>query len=402
MRNLYLALSVLMTPMLSGPACAVDGTANPSFYETKGDTPNPDRGAFTQIRINNTLRFGPLPGVGKNFRLYFVLDRYSDQLVPENELANLGDSLDAAARAGKRVVIRFIYDYPDAELLKAGLSSRRARTPTPEMMGVHIRQLAEVISAHGRAVFAIESGMIGYWGEQHGDTPDKQSPEGVAAVVDQWRAALKSTNIQVLARYPKAMREHVRSHPEMLHQQPRFGYWNDCLGAYDDANLTSNEVSIVVGETCALKPRVDYSCPTMMDYLKSAQLSLLHANFYKPILDEWAAEGCREMIMSHLGYRFVIREATLAGDGSHLDLQIDNVGWGRSLVPRPLFLVAGERRIMQIADLADFTPGSTNRLQISLDPSVDWTKLQLSLETDDGVKFSNTTGNVLFAPSQPH
>ncbi|UDQ88171.1 DUF4832 domain-containing protein [Xanthobacter autotrophicus] len=401
MRNLYIALWVLMVPMLSGHARAVDRPANPSFYETKGDTPNPDRGAFAQIRIDNTLRFGPLPGAGKNFRLYFVLDRYFDQLLPDNELANLGDSLAAAARGGKRVVIRFIYDYPDAELLKAGLSSRRARTPTPEMMSAHIRQLAEVIGAHGSAVFAIESGMIGYWGEQHGDTPDKQRAEGVAAVVDQWRAALKSTNIQVLARYPRAMRAHVRSHPDMLRQQPRFGYWNDCLGAYDDDNLTSNEVSISVGETCALKPRVDYSCPTMMAYFKSAQLSLLHANFYKPTLDQWAAEGCKETIMSHLGYRYVIREARLASDRSNLDLQIDNVGWGRSLVPRALFLVAGERRIMQIADLADFAPGSTNRLQISLDPSIDWTKLQLSLETDDGVRFSNTTGNVVFAPSQP-
>ncbi len=357
---------------------------------------------FNQIRVDNSLRFVLPASDIKNSRVYFVLDRFIGQPIPEEELKYFSQSLNVVAHAGQRLVVRFIYDYPSADLVSSGLTLRRARTASPEMMSTHIRQLAEVLRRHSKAVFAVESGLIGFWGEQHGDTPDKQTHRGVAAVVAQWRAELKATNILVLARYPSALREYVRRNPEVLSQQPLVGYWNDCLGAYDDENMNSREVTVISGETCSLPPRSDYSCVNMTTYFKAIQLNLLHAGFFTPTIERWAAEGCLEDLRRHLGYRYVIREVKLTSDGTKLALRIDNVGWGQSRISRPLYLVANGRRILKVADLMDFAPDSTNRIQINLGMSWDWRSEVLSLETDDKVQFSNTTGNLLHVPGPAH
>lgn len=369
-----------------------------NFREEKSDTSNPDRGFFSQIRVDNSLRFSPLEASVKNYRIYFVLNRFVGRLLPDEELKNLDNSLATVTHARQRVILRFIYDYPSAALVNSGFTLRRARTATPAMMSAHIRQLAGVIRRHAQAVFAVESGLIGFYGEQWGDAPDKETPSAVAAVVDQWRAELAGTEIQVLARYPKSLREYVDRNPDVLRRRPRLGFWNDCLGAYDDGNMKSAEVTVVEGETCSLRPLSDYSCPTMMAYFKRVQLDLLNSQFFLPTIERWAVDGCLDEIKRHLGYRFIIREARLASDGSKLELQIDNVGWGRSLISRPLYLVSNGRRIKRVADLEKFTPGSINRIDVKLDSSVDWASTELSLETDDHVHFSNTTGNLLFVP----
>lgn len=366
-----------------------------NFHEDDVPMQNPDRGMFDQIRVNNSLKFTSIYSPYKNIRIYFVLDEFIDRPFFDQDLRELERSLNEIAEARQRVVVRFFYDLPSQDVVDAGLKSRRARTATPSMMSTHIQQLGSTLKRHADAVFAVETGLIGFWGEQHGDTPDKQSPSGIASIADQWRTALAGTSIQVLVRYPKALREHVRLHPEMLVEQPRLGYWNDCLGASDDDNMSSNEVYVVIGETCSLPPRSDYTCATMMAYFKAIQLDLLHVNFFRPTIDRWAKDGCLDEIRRKLGYRYVIREARLASDGSWLEVRIDNVGWGKSHLSRPLFLVANGRRIQKVADLANFLPSTVNRVRVQLS-EVLGDSMTLSLETDDRVQFSNQTGNLLY------
>ena len=68
-----------------------------------------------------------------------------------------------------------------------------------------------------------------------------------------------------------------------------------------------------------------------------------------------------------------------------------------SRLSRPLFLLANGRRIQVIADLADFLPGSVNRISVQLREPLSHSSL-LSLETDDRIRFSNQTGNLLYKP----
>lgn len=370
---------------------------NADFRESNSFAQNPDRGFFDQIRIDNSLKIPSIIAPHKNIRIYFVLDQFLERPFSVQELNELEQSLLEVAAARRRVTVRFFYDYPPQDVVDSGLKSRRARTATPSMMSVHIQQLGSVLKRRTEAVFAVETGLIGFWGEQHGDTPDKQSPSGIASIVDQWRLALDGTNIQVLVRYPQALRRHVRLNPKLLVEQPRLGYWNDCLGASDDANMSSNEVKVVVGEICTLPPRFDYSCATMLGYFKAIQLDILHANYYRPTIDGWEKGGCLDEIRRRLGYRYIVREARLATDGSWLEIRIDNIGWGKSHFPRPLFLVANGRRIQIIADLIDFVPGSDNLIRVQLKEMLN-PSLTLSLETDDGVQFANNSGNLLHTP----
>lgn len=369
--------------------------SNLDFQEDNVSTENPDRGMFYQVRIDNSLELPSVSYSYKNRRIYFVLDEFVEHPISDQNLRELDRGLDEVAKARQRVVIRFLYDWPSQDVINSGLKSRQARTATPSMMSIHIHQLGQLLKRHADAVFAVETGLIGFWGEQHGDTPDKQSPSGIASIADQWRTALAGTSIQVLVRYPKALKQHVRLHPEMLVEQPRLGYWNDCLGASDDANISFTEVSVVIGETCFLPPRSDYSCTTMMAYFKAIQLDLLHVNYFRPTIDRWAKDGCLDEIRRKLGYRYVIREARLASDGSWLEVRIDNVGWGMSRLSRPLYLIANGRRIQKIADLANFLPGTVNRVSVQLSEPLSHS-LTLSLETDDRVQFSNQTGNLLY------
>jgi hypothetical protein len=312
-----------------------------------------------------------------------------------DELKTLDESLATIERANRRVIVRFIYDYPTAEYVASGLNQRAARTASASVMSLHISQLAGVIRHHKRAVFAVESGLVGFWGEQHGDAPNKQTPDRIYSIVDQWRTALSGTEIQVLARYPRVLEDHLQRHPDVMREQPRLGFWNDCLGAYDDENMISHKVPIVEGETCALKPRIDYSCSTMSKYFQASSLDLLHSAYFMPTIQLWRKEGCLDEIKRSLGYRYVIRSMRVAVDRSELELRIDNVGWGRSHISRPLYLVRNGRRMQKIADLQNFAPGSTNLVRVFLRVPLPLKSERLELETDDQVRFSNTTGNLL-------
>lgn len=367
------------------------------FREAQADTQNPDRGMFTQIRTTKSLGF-KLDPKAKNVRVYFLIDRFIDVPIPNYEIFNLDTSLFAAEKSNQRLIVRFIYDYPSEQLVRSKTNRRSARTASPAIMSVHIRQLAAVLRTHRKAIFAVESGLIGFWGEQHGDTPDKQTPEGVASVVDQWRTALAGSEILVLARYPKAIRTYIRSDSNQSSHRPPGGLWNDCLAAYDDDNMDPPSQSVVEGETCSLNPRVDYSCSTMKGYFQSISLDLLHSEYFMPTIAQWGAEGCLEDIKRKLGYRYVIRNARLAADGSQLDLQIDNVGWGRSHISRPLHLISKGHNLKIIADLKDFPPGSVNRIRIKLKSPLSVSTDKVFLETEDGVLFSNDTGNLIYSP----
>lgn len=367
------------------------------FQESESATPNPDRGMFDQVLVKNSLQLPALSADFKNHRIYFLLDEYIARRFSSQELMELEESLRAVESIGHRLVLRFFYDWPPPDVVASGLKARRARTASMDIMFSHIRQVSPVLKRNSKAIFAVESGMIGFWGEQHGDTPEKQNSGAIASIIDQWRTELRGTEIQVLARYPKAVSAHVARHPEMLVEQPRFGYWNDCLGAHDDQNMSPVTSAIMLGETCGLAARYDYSCATMTAYFKAARLSLLHANYFQPTIDHWKMSGCYSEIQKQLGYRYVIREMNFRAEGLLLELRIDNVGWGASQIHRPLYLFSAGRRILKIADLADFSPGSSNRIRVNLPQEVDLQAVW-SLETDDGVQFSNRTGNLLVWP----
>jgi hypothetical protein len=360
-----------------------------TFEEAGDDTPNPDRGLFKQYRSNNQLLV-VTGAASRNVRIHFDLSAFIDAPISAAAIRNLDAALANLEKHKQRSIVRFIYDYPSD---MSALKLRSARTASPSLMSTHIRQIGPVLSAHGATVFAVETGLIGFWGEQHGDIGPKRSPDAVAFIANKWRAALGKAQILTLIRYRNVTA--ARGFDRSGAASGKLGFWNDCLGANDDPAVNNRGLHVVEGETCALPAKVDYSCKTMLEYFASANLDLLHGDYYGPILNRFRNEGCLPVIKRDLGYRYVIRAAEWVNEGSAIRIRIDNAGWGRSHISRPLYLMSGRNRLQQIADLRDFAPNSKNVRLVHLDKPVPRLGSPLELRTADGVQFSNTAGNSL-------
>lgn len=388
---LFLSLSSFATPRIQSSV---------AFEESAEDTPNPDRGMFDQFRTDFSDDFSPAFGEYRNHRLMVDLRRFTDRRLPDNLLQRLNSSLERAGKLKQRLVLRFFYDWPSAADIATGLKARSAYTPSPALILTHIRQLSEVIARHPITVSSVESGMIGFWGEQHGDAPEKQTLGFLGNVVDSWRAGLQGTNIIITVRYPRAFELVKRASTVNYNTAPQVKYWNDCLGAIDDHLIDSNpnQLQVFSGETCELKPRVDYSCESMFRLFESVQLNMLHANYYQPTIDGWRLAGCLEVIKKYLGYRYVVKHARLDYSTRRIEFTIRNVGWSGSLISRPLLIQSGNEVIGSSGDLASIAPNSESTFTFDLPISVDLS-FPISLATSDGVKFSNTTGNLLMEGS---
>lgn len=121
----------------------------------------------------------------------------TDSLISEATLRCLSAILANLRQAGGTAILRFSYD------VNGSLSSS-TRSPEPSMALIqqHISQLGEVINENLDVVTAVETGMIGPWGEQHTTTLGQQlaSPtSGVAyTLVNAWlRAVDESRTVNV-------------------------------------------------------------------------------------------------------------------------------------------------------------------------------------------------------------
>lgn len=372
------------------------------YCEAVGATKNPDRGWFRQIRTRGDFRIDWKSFHDESVRVYFEIGRYQTEDIDDEALESLRLSLTRAKDRKIRIIARFTYDWPTAEFLKHGLSGRQAQTPAAEQMLRHVYQLGSLLKEYETTISHIESGMIGFWGEQHGDTVEKQDTQFMLKIVNSWFSALAPSQIPILIRYPKAFRAYTSNsaRSSMSNAPNRLGMWNDCLAAIDDVlveNPTSDlklEQRPILGETCALPPKTSYGCTEMTEYFKSIYLDMLHRDYYAPTLKMWADDGCFEHVSTNLGYRYVIRGSRWADNFRRLIVRVDNVGWGKSVRPRRVILNVDGLRQTTSFDSMDWLPASENILEIVLDhPISKGSVVQLEIAGD--VRFSNTTGGII-------
>lgn len=377
-----------------------DAFAQFEYLEASGDTPNPDRGFYQQVVVRDGFSVKPPANGRRLVRVYFVIDRFVSTDIDTESLDRLDESLAGFRAAGRQAIVRFAYHWPAAELLARGLDSQRAVTASPQQILRHINQLGVVLSKYPDVVSVVESGLIGYWGEQHGDEAYKQSAPFMRDVVDAWRKRLSLVSIPVLVRYPKALAAYLRADTKIV-ENAQVGLWNDCLGARDDLLVDGDFQGLrfdgipVEGETCQLQARVDYSCEVMERYFRSISIDMLHEGFYAPVIEGWKKEGCYSRIERSIGYRFVIREAVWSRDRRTLTVRVDNVGWGKSFRHRKLYVDFESQTIDAHVDVASWKPGSSNVFSVVFPKRVS-PETKLALRVDGGVVFSNQSGNNLY------
>jgi hypothetical protein len=326
---------------------------------------------------------------------YVYLDRYVDVPIPQEKLDWLQTSFDELRRNGLKAVLRFAYERQIGGPVG----------PTLDRVLQHIEQLAPVIERNADAIFVMQAGFVGAWGEWHGSVHHLEDDHaGLARIVAKVLDALpqdRMTQVRV-PRYKRWVLNASNAHSGI--PAARIGFNNDGFLAGETSGGTWPEPPHFANPG---NPEFDYmtrESPYLaidgelfwgdqggeVNGLRAAKRLRLHhysslslAHSYsgregQPYsIDDWirtpvceedltaahlpVSDGyCRddlggevertqfEYIRDHLGYRIELQSASLpeavsAGARLRGELRLINRGFSTLHNPRPVFLALIDR-----------------------------------------------------------
>ncbi len=239
----------------------------------------------------------------------------------------------------------------------------------------HIEQLAEVVNEYKDIVIAIEAGMMGPWGEMH--CSKYIQPEYSNVIID---AMLKNydESIPILCRNPGLIKDYAESKGATImdslpltpdHPAYRLGMYNDgYLGTADDYGtwiaLDRNEGREFLASQNGRMPYGGEMAHTKVEFLAEHKAPIYEKDFFEelyqtrlsylrniltnttglqkvyevtefthdtdfegmPDVSEYYGGTWQKFILDHMGYRFVLRSASV-GKGA-LEGYFENVGFG--------------------------------------------------------------------------
>lgn len=347
------------------------------YASSNEDIANPERGFMKQSSI-----FPDQPFEANKVRalqpsdtlvwIYFRLDNYRTRPLDQYGLNTITTTFDTARSRGLKLVIRFVYNPGPGSTSDPSLANPDAPI---DLVLQHIEQLKPLLAAHADVIAVMQAGFVGHWGEWHSST---YLHEHRRTIVDALLNALPGERMLQL-RYPR--------YKEIFFQGPltaqeafsgtdrsRVGLHNDCFlrddddaGTYKSTTLQlpkymstycdgkdelscwkgyveeESQFTPVGGETCQYNPPRS-ECPNALQELAMFHWSFLHNGYKKEVLDSWTAGGCMETIRRSLGYRLVLKEASLPqsiqpGATLSLNVRLSNEGFAAMYNPRPLYVV---------------------------------------------------------------
>ncbi len=360
-------------------------TSTVSFTASQADFPNPERGFYQYVEIdqNPNLEFVRSGGDTLAFS-YLRLDDYRDSAIGEETLSALDQGLANARSAGVKVILRFAYNagpWPDSEP-----DASKARILE------HIAQLAPHLQAHADVIALVQAGFIGAWGEWHTSTNNLlDNPQDRKDILEALLDALPSSRMTQI-RYPAYKPEMygdalTKAEAYNGSYKARTGHHNDCflssstdVGTYPEGEqedwksyLAKDTLYVPMGgETCALHDRS--LCPSALAEMERLNFTYLNYDYHTDVIERWQTDGCMPEIRKRLGYRLELQDAdlpTAVKPGGHflLGLRIHNSGFASLFNPRPVQVVldgAGERQVAEVTglDARSFAAGETTSLTI--------------------------------------
>ena len=336
------------------------------YQADNSDFINPERGFHLNVDITSATDLTYIRDEGYSLaRTYVRLDDYRDKPLDDAFLSNLRHGLDAARRAGIKIIPRFSYNFPTGG--DDGDYQGAPEAPI-ELALEHIRQLGSMYQDYGDVIAAHPAGFVGAWGEWHSSDPATalDSPENKAKIIDALLDALPST-VSLQLRYPGDL---LDRYPEVLStgqafsgsDQARVGHHNDCFlanehdagtylpeeqaGAYKRYLDDLTRFTPMGGETCevsVVRQRTD--CETALKEIARFRWDYLNIQFYAATIERWKQESCFGEISKRLGYRYRLLETKASaselsrGDTLSLELALRNEGFGKLYNPRPTEIV---------------------------------------------------------------
>ena len=338
-----------------------------NYQESTVQINNPDQGFYRPIYVRVTE-----DGVSYNknivndatqlYHLRIDISAFSeanngtaDIELTENALSGIDELLSFLYEKNKSAIARFVYD--------PGLNGASNKEPSLEMMIRHITQLSEILENYHDTLTAVETGLIGPWGEMH--TSTMANKESICALVDCYLK--NTTDIPILVRTPQMIYNYLgisltdidTYRIDSTADAYRLGLYNDgYLGSSSDLGTYTNREKEVpwlalqndhlpYGGEVVIPGSTLHDIENCLDEMFLLHLSYLNIEWNNTVINKWKetyytdaagrdslyyGKTAFQYIENHMGYRFVLESSTLEYDTamSHLgiELSLNNVGFG--------------------------------------------------------------------------
>ncbi len=327
-----------------------------TFGEITTEFPNPERGFFRFSDLLPTTDFAAIRASGASLAYTRVqLNSFRYGPISQAFLNNLSLAFAKLRAAGLKAVVRFQYD-------EAG-----GQDATKDQILAHIEQLKPILRQNSHLIATLQAGFIGAWAEWHTSANGlDHNTAAKSAILLALLDAVPDRYVQI--RTPKHKSDIFGSSFPMTdstafssNRFARVGHLNDAfLASADDmgtypGNAVAAWKSMVASETrfVPMGGEVNqYNPPRSSGASALAELALLHFSFLnhdyqQEVINSWQADGTYPEIRRRLGYRFVLRTASVPtsvqpGQNLSLNLRVENVGFAAMYNPRPVWLVLSD------------------------------------------------------------
>ncbi len=293
----------------------------------------------------------------------------NSELITDEALQNLSDSLAYIKSKGHKAIVRVCYD--------PRYGNHKNYEPEQALILEHLKQLGKVYTENKDAIAYVELGMYGPWGEMH--SSDCCTKENVTEALNTLLAATPDT-MKIGVRTPayiaawlgiansdfditsQAFKDAAEKKGNDIY---RVGMYNDgYLGSSTDLGTFNSVITrakgiawlneyakyTLYGGECVTSDYTNYiNAYNTIDYISKeafqTHTSYLNLRWNNNVIDKWktaetyTGEGeyngqtAFKYINDHLGYRLVMRDSVLpvavkAGGDLDIDLNIENVGFG--------------------------------------------------------------------------
>ncbi|AUD03677.1 DUF4832 domain-containing protein [Spirosoma pollinicola] len=379
----------------------------------------------------------------------YRLETFKSSPLSEDFLKKVSNDFAIAKKAGVKLILRFAY----TEQATTGTCPDQYKICPPygdapkAIVLTHISQLSPLLHEHAAVIAVLQMGFIGIWGENYftdyfgdastnslGVVPDSSWRDRNQVLAALLKALPKDRMVQVrtpqikqrFAYGPKAPITSAAMNSGdgyTTSDLARIGFHNDCFLAsaddygtfYDVGNSSTkrgpatiplrrymaqdSRYTAVGGETCddAFSPQND--CAPLgraEEEMALMHYSYLNASYNNEVNNDWQTQGCMDNIRRRLGYRFVLRSATIpdhvkAGQRLQIDLILQNVGYSAPYNPRPFQLILRNtdngaiHSITLKTDVRRLSPGSHQlRHTLQLPAALKAGRYELLLNLPDG------------------
>lgn len=337
-----------------------------NYEESSENFCNPERGFYTHTAYSPSTNYVLTANYVKKYRdegislifMTYSLKEFRDKAISEDYLNKIKANMQLLRETGAKAILRFSY------------TSNKNDSPWDAPWNVtenHIKQLTPIFEEYADVISVLEAGFIGVWGEWYYTTnyimspkenqygPRKQVIDALLKAVPKERMiAVRTPKIKTACLGITYADSVTYNEAYDGSKRSRLAAHNDCVFASDnDSGTFRDEIEkkywqneskyyVMGGETCR---KTELSvCENALTTFKKYHWSYLNHSYRKEVTQDWKDNGCFDLIQRHLGYRFVLRNASFQRQGKaggiyHIKLSISNVGWAAPYNPRDVEIV---------------------------------------------------------------